>query len=85
MTHEPASRFDLRGKVALVTGGSRGLEGSMVLAFAAAGTDVLIVNRKLSACQELAATVQRNTGRRTLTYACHVGRWNELDALVARV
>ena len=40
-------RFDLSGKVALVTGGSRGLGREMVLAFAEHGADVVIASRKL--------------------------------------
>ena len=43
--------FDLSGKVALVTGGSRGLGRSMVLAFAEAGADVVIASRKLASCE----------------------------------
>ena len=42
--------FDLSGKVAVVTGGSRGLGREMVLAFAAAGADVVIASRKAEAC-----------------------------------
>ncbi|MES4792093.1 MAG: short-chain dehydrogenase, partial [Chloroflexota bacterium] len=42
--------FSLEGKVALVTGGSRGLGREMVLAFAHAGADVIIASRKLEAC-----------------------------------
>jgi NAD(P)-dependent dehydrogenase (short-subunit alcohol dehydrogenase family) len=77
-----ASIFDLTGKVAVVTGGSRGLGRSMVLAFARAGADVMIVSRKIDACTELARTVEDTTGVRAFPYACHVGRWEELDGLV---
>jgi NAD(P)-dependent dehydrogenase (short-subunit alcohol dehydrogenase family) len=77
-----ADRFALSGKVALVTGGSRGLGRQMVLAFADAGADVVIASRKQEACDELAAEVMRGTGRRALPIACHVGRWSDLDALV---
>ena len=69
-------RFSLRGKVALVTGGSRGLGREMVLAFAKAGADVAITSRKQEACDELAAEVARTTGRRAFPVACHVGRWD---------
>ncbi len=76
-------RFSLQGKVALVTGGSRGLGREMVLAFAQAGADVVIASRKQDACDDLAAEVARTTGRRAFPYACHVGRWPDVEALVA--
>ena len=73
--------FDLSGKVALVTGGSRGLGREMVLAFAHAGADVVIASRKLASCEELAAEVRKTTGRRALPVACHVGEWEQVEAL----
>ena len=75
--------FDLSGKVALVTGGSRGLGREMVLAFAHAGADVVIASRKLASCEELAAEVRKTTGRRALPVACHVGEWGQVEALAA--
>jgi NAD(P)-dependent dehydrogenase (short-subunit alcohol dehydrogenase family) len=54
----------------------------MVRAFAAAGADVIIVSRRLDACQALADEVVTATGRRALALACNVGRWEELDGLV---
>jgi NAD(P)-dependent dehydrogenase (short-subunit alcohol dehydrogenase family) len=78
----PAQRFDLSGRVALVTGGSRGLGRAMVVGMAAAGADVVIASRKLDACRALAEQVNEATGRRALPVACHVGRWAELEALV---
>jgi NAD(P)-dependent dehydrogenase (short-subunit alcohol dehydrogenase family) len=79
----PAALFDLTGKVALVTGGSRGLGREMVLAFAAAGADVVIASRKLDNCAALAAEIEA-IGRRALPVACHVGHWDECSDLADR-
>ena len=73
--------FDLTGKVALITGGSRGLGREMALAFADQGADVVIASRKQDACDETAREVEAR-GRRALACACHVGKWSELDGLV---
>lgn len=83
MSPTPAERFDLTGKVALVTGGSRGLGRAMVHGFADAGADVVIASRKVDNCEAVAAEVAAK-GRRALAVPTHVGRWDELDALVAR-
>ncbi|MFM8382475.1 MAG: SDR family NAD(P)-dependent oxidoreductase [Actinomycetota bacterium] len=78
---DPARLFDLTGRTTLVTGGSRGLGRQMALAFARQGADVVIASRSLESCQETAREVEAATGRRCLPYACHVGRWSELEGL----
>ncbi|MDE0974712.1 MAG: SDR family oxidoreductase [Candidatus Nanopelagicales bacterium] len=74
--------FDLRGKVALVTGGSRGLGRVMAEGFAHHGADVVIASRKVEACEEVASSIRQSTGRRAIGVGAHVGRWSELDQLV---
>lgn len=74
--------FDLTGKVAIVTGGSRGLGREMVLAFAQAGANVVITSRNADTCASVAAEVEASTGRQALAYGCHVGRWDEIPGLV---
>jgi NAD(P)-dependent dehydrogenase (short-subunit alcohol dehydrogenase family) len=74
-------RFGLTGRVALVTGGSRGLGREIVRALAQAGADIVVASRKEDACEETAAEV-RALGRRALAHCCHVGHWGELEGLV---
>ncbi len=85
MTRTPAERFDLTGKVALVTGGSRGIGKAVIEGFAAAGADVVIASRKVENCEAVAAAVQRDFGRRALAVGCHVGRWDDCDRLADAV
>jgi NAD(P)-dependent dehydrogenase (short-subunit alcohol dehydrogenase family) len=73
--------FDLTGKTAIVTGGSKGLGRAMVLAFAERGADVVVASRKLGLCEEVAGEV-RAIGRRALAVACHVADWAQCAALV---
>ena len=73
--------FDLSGKVALVTGGSRGLGRQMALAFADHGADLVITSRKLDNCEAVAREIEAK-GRAALAVGCHVGHWGECDALV---
>jgi NAD(P)-dependent dehydrogenase (short-subunit alcohol dehydrogenase family) len=73
---------NLEGKVALVTGGSRGLGREMVLAMARAGADIAITSRKVERCKAVADEVVATTGRRAFVHGCHVGHWDEIEALV---
>src|SRR3954447_22125111 len=74
--------FSLADKVALVTGGSRGLGREMCKAFADAGANVIVASRKQDACDALAAELTAATGNEALGVECHVGRWSECDRLV---
>ena len=73
--------LNFTGKVALVTGGSRGLGREMALALAARGADVVITSRKADACESVAAEIEA-LGRQAMAYGCHVGHWGEIDAMV---
>jgi NAD(P)-dependent dehydrogenase (short-subunit alcohol dehydrogenase family) len=81
VTVPPSDLFDLTGRVALITGGTRGLGRAIIHALAGAGADIVVSSRKQDACDAAADEVRR-LGRRVLARACHVGRWQELDALV---
>ncbi len=73
----------LAGKVALVTGGSRGLGRAIAHAFAAAGADVVIASRKRESVERTAAEIAGATGRAVVPLAAHVGEWAQCDELVA--
>ncbi|MEN9289196.1 MAG: hypothetical protein RL317_819, partial [Pseudomonadota bacterium] len=72
---------DLSGKVALVTGGSKGLGRAMVLGLAKAGADVVIASRKLDGCIEVAREVEA-LGRKALPISCHTGDLESIDELI---
>ena len=80
-----SASFDLTGKVAVVTGGSRGLGREISLAFADHGASVVVASRKEEACQKVAAEITAATGRGAVGVGCHVGRWAECDRLVEQV
>jgi NAD(P)-dependent dehydrogenase (short-subunit alcohol dehydrogenase family) len=76
-----AAMFDLTGKVALITGGSRGLGLEIARVYARAGADIVISSRKQDACDAAAREIE-GLGRRALAHACHVGHWDEAPGLV---
>jgi len=76
--------FDLSGKVAIVTGGTRGIGNSMARGLAAAGASVVVTGRKQEACDAAAREIAEQTGTEALGVACHMGDWDQIDALVVR-
>jgi NAD(P)-dependent dehydrogenase (short-subunit alcohol dehydrogenase family) len=77
--------FDLTGKVAIVTGSTKGIGRAMVEGLAAAGADVVVSSRKQDLCDEVAKEVETATGAQVLPLACHVGDWDAIPAFVAQV
>ena len=77
--------FDLRGKIGLVTGGSRNLGFDMGTALAEAGADVAITSRSLESAQASALRISQDTGREVVGFACYVRFEDQVEALVDSV
>jgi NAD(P)-dependent dehydrogenase (short-subunit alcohol dehydrogenase family) len=75
-------RFDLAGRVALVTGGTRGIGRAVVSTLAAAGADIVVVSRKADACERTAIEVAGQFGRRAYALPANVSRWVDCDRVV---
>ncbi|MCL5015177.1 MAG: SDR family oxidoreductase [Firmicutes bacterium] len=73
--------FDCRDKVALVTGGGRGLGRIMATALAEAGADVVICSRAVEACQEAAEQIKKS-GRKSMALALDVSNPENVDQVV---
>jgi NAD(P)-dependent dehydrogenase (short-subunit alcohol dehydrogenase family) len=73
--------FDLSGKVALITGGSRGLGYQMARAFAERGADIIVASRKIENCEAVAGEL-RGLGVRALPAMVHAAKWDSIDALI---
>ncbi len=77
--------FKLDGRVALITGGNRGLGFAMAQGLAEAGADVVVTSRKQEKAEESAATLARTTGRRALGLAVDVTRAEQVESMVQTV
>jgi len=77
-------KYRLDGKVALITGGSRGIGRATALGFAEAGADVVVASRKLPDLENVAEEI-RKLGRKSLPVAAHVARMEDINNLVSKV
>jgi len=78
------SYLSLKGKVALITGGSRGIGRSIALQFADAGADVIVSSRKLPDLEKVAEEIKQK-GVRSLAISAHNAKMEDLKNLMARV
>lgn len=76
--------IDLSGKVAVVTGGSRGLGCAIALGLARAGAAVAVASRKLEACERVARQIEAAGGHAS-AHAFNAAVWEDCDRLYAEV
>ena len=75
---------ELTGRIALVTGGGRGIGRAVALSLASAGADVAVTARSSKELEDTAAAI-RATGRRAVAVVCDVAERPQVDAMVAQV
>lgn len=81
----PLANFSLEGKVAVVTGASRGIGEAIARGFAEQGATVIIASRKQESLDAVAASIAKDTGAKCVGIACHTGNPEAIDAFFTRV
>lgn len=76
--------FDLTGKIALVTGASRGIGASIARLLAGQGAHVILSSRKADACESVATEI-RNVGGKAEVMACHIGEMEQIEQIFAAI
>ena len=77
--------FDLTGKVAIVTGATKGIGRAMAEGLAQAGATIVVSSRKQDLCDEVAEQISIATGSKAVGVACHVGDWDHIPHFVHEV
>jgi NAD(P)-dependent dehydrogenase (short-subunit alcohol dehydrogenase family) len=85
MSTNVLDRFKVDGRVALITGGARGLGEVMAMALAQAGADIALAGRQLAACEATADAIAKATGRRAKGFQADVTKLADLERLKVEV
>jgi NAD(P)-dependent dehydrogenase (short-subunit alcohol dehydrogenase family) len=76
--------FDLTGRVALITGASRGIGESIARLLAAYGARVIVSSRKIDGCEAVAQSI-RDDGGDAVAMACHVGEMAQIENIFGQI